>query len=96
MIKKTLAKKMRTQKEIKAKAPIFQTEAWTNRKKLTEKKIENNIAKIKAKKIERIAKQEAEGIKQNKNHKLTEKEKKQIIKRVKRIKFISKVKSLIK
>ena len=87
---------MRTQKEIKAKVPIFQTDAWANRKKLIEKKIENNITKIKAKKMERIAKQEADGIKQNKNHKLTEKEKKQITKRAKRIKFISKVKGLIK
>ena len=34
-----LARRLRTQKEIKNHTPIFQTEGWENRKRLTENKI---------------------------------------------------------
>jgi len=45
-----LARKMRTQEEIKAKVPIFSTDAWNSRVKAIKKKVEDRIKKAKAKK----------------------------------------------
>lgn len=39
MKKKTMARKMRTHEELKAKVPIFQTEAWEKRKENIKKKV---------------------------------------------------------
>ena len=50
---KTMARKMRTKKEIKEKVPIFQTEAWDKRKKDRQNKVENKIKKAQEKKAER-------------------------------------------
>jgi len=46
---KTLARKMRTKKEIKERTPIFQTKYWDNRVEMIRKKISNKISKIYAK-----------------------------------------------
>ena len=37
--KKTMARKMRTCEELKARTPIFQTEAWEKRKESIKRKI---------------------------------------------------------
>lgn len=50
MDKKKLARKLRTQEEIKKKVPIFQTKAWENRKEAISKKVANKIKKNKDKK----------------------------------------------
>lgn len=43
---KTLARKLRTKKEIKKKVPIFQTVVWTKRAEAKQRK-KNNKKKIK-------------------------------------------------
>lgn len=57
---KTLARKLRTKKEIKDKTPIFQTEAWEKRKDAIQKKHNNKqkIAKEKADKRKKKRKKE--------------------------------------
>jgi len=50
---KTLARKLRTRKELKEKTPIFQTAGWEQRKKARADKVKNKIEKSQRRKAKR-------------------------------------------
>ena len=100
--KKKLATKMRTGSLVKKDlekgrphgVPVFLTKDWDERKKLIAKKVENKIAKVKARKMERLAKQEAVTPKELK--KLSPAEQRQLRRKAKMIKFTAKLKAAVK
>ena len=92
--KKTFARRLRTNEEIKKNTPIFQTKAWEQRKQARADKLANRIAKTKERKMERLAKLEAVN-KPIKKKKLSFAEQRQIRRKAKRIKFVNKIKNLI-
>jgi hypothetical protein len=55
MEKKKIARKIITNKELKAKVPIFLTEAWEKRKAGIALKVANKIKKIKERKAARTS-----------------------------------------
>ena len=52
MNKKKIARKLRTQKDIKNHISIFQTDNWESRKEGIRQKIKNRIAKVQKRKME--------------------------------------------
>jgi len=92
--KKTFARRLRTREEIKKGIPLFDSKAWLERKQARANKVANRIAKAEARKIERLAKLEVEQVPAKKK-KLTPGELRQIRRKVKRIKFVNKIKNLI-
>ena len=92
--KKTLARKLLSREEVKKKCPIFTSNNWDLRKDARAEKVANKIAKAKARKIERLSKQEVPSKKVVK--KLSPAEQKQLKRKVKMIKFADKIKNLIK
>lgn len=74
--------------------PKFLSADWAKRKEMTAQKVANKIAKVKAAKAERLAKQEADGIqiKNTDKKKLSIAEQRQIRRRAKVIKFAHKFK----
>jgi acetyl-CoA carboxylase alpha subunit len=92
--KKTIARNLRTKQEVIDKVPIFQCNGWEKQKEAKANKLANRIKKVKDRKIERLAKIEAEGTPTPKKN-TTPAERKQIAKRAKRIKFANKIKKII-
>jgi len=92
--KKTLARKLLSREEIEKKTPIFTSKNWELRKEGIAKKIANKQAKNKARKIERLAKQETVSKKEIK--KLSPAEQRQLRRKAKMIKFTAKIKKVVK
>jgi hypothetical protein len=74
--------------------PKYLSSDWAERKRLIALKVANKIAKVKASKAKRLAKQEADGIvmKKNDKKKLSQAEQRQIRRKAKIIKFLNKLK----
>ena len=97
MTKTKLARKLMSQEEIKKGVPKFQSQNWNNRKEGIATKLANKITKVKARKIERLAKlSETEVIAPNKIAKLSTAEQKQLRRKVKITKFKNKFNNLLK
>jgi hypothetical protein len=92
MTKKTIARKLRTQAEIKHKVPIFQTKNWNKRAKLIQIKVKNKIEKAKKRKIERLKK--LKNIPKSIKKRLSTAEKSHLKKVAKRKSFLNKIKTL--
>jgi hypothetical protein len=80
----------------KKPVPKYLSKDWAEKKKLVAQKVANKIAKVKARKVERLAKQEIEGtpVSTKDKKKLSPAEQKQVSKKVKRAKFAAKIKKL--
>ena len=93
MTKKTIARKLRTQAEIKHKVPIFQTKNWNKRAELIQIKVKNKIEKARKRKIERLEK--IKDVPRNIKKRLSMAERQYLRKTAKRKEFLNKIKNTV-
>lgn len=91
--KKTLARKLMSNEEKEKKTPVFLTENWKLRAEARRSKVADRIAKVRARKIKRMAEAEAKGLDTaaRLKKKITPAEMKQIRRKAKLIKFTAKI-----